>query len=261
MASIKGSFSIKRAINDLRIFYRDAGPGCYLYYDDANLTILKALVVGPKDTPYFGGFYCFNLTLGDSYPMAPPTAKYLTTDGYIRLGPNIYQTGNVCLSILNTWGDKDWTPVQNLLNIVTVLQSILNDNPLNNEPNYYKSKITDPKCHDYIGYVHYHNYAYAIAHILQHPPVPELHQIMINHFLEDYPEHVNILQKLIASNYNNTTINTIYSHSSKLDFTSALNKINEIKKMIDDGRLKADPLNCDYADLKASIALRPIPSK
>jgi ubiquitin-protein ligase len=247
------SLHIKRTLRDLKIFYKDCPPGTFIYFDEADVTKLKVMVIGPKDTPYFGGFYCFDLNITTSFPLVPPEAKFLTTDGKIRIGPNIYENGKVCLSMLNTWGDKDWTPVQNLLNIVVVFQNILNDNPLNNEPNYYKSDKTVPQCYSYIGYVYYHNFVYSICHILQFPPIGELHQVMIDSFLENYQSYIDKCNELIKSEYNNIVANTIYGHATKLDFKFALNKLIETKKMIDNGTIVLSPLNKNYKEISDSM--------
>jgi len=58
-----------------------------------------------------------------------------------RLNPNLYNSGEVCLSLLNTWsGDKNqmWTPgVSTMLQVLVSIQGlILNAKPYFNEPGY-----------------------------------------------------------------------------------------------------------------------------
>ena len=61
--------------------------------------------------------------------------------GGLRLNPNLYNCGKVCLSLLNTWsGDKNekWIPgVSTILQVLVSIQGlILNTKPYFNEPGY-----------------------------------------------------------------------------------------------------------------------------
>ena len=55
-----------------------------------------------------------------------------------RFNPNLYENGKVCLSLLNTWKGETWTSCQNIRSILLTLITILNENPLENEPGYTK---------------------------------------------------------------------------------------------------------------------------
>lgn len=61
--------------------------------------------------------------------------------GGLRLNPNLYDCGKVCLSLLNTWTGKNnemWDPKQStMLQVLVSIQAlILNANPFFNEPGY-----------------------------------------------------------------------------------------------------------------------------
>lgn len=61
--------------------------------------------------------------------------------GGLRLNPNLYNCGKVCLSLLNTWsGNKNekWLPgVSTMLQVLVSIQGlILNTKPYFNEPGY-----------------------------------------------------------------------------------------------------------------------------
>ena len=61
--------------------------------------------------------------------------------GGLRLNPNLYDCGKVCLSLLNTWsGNKNemWMPkTSTMLQVLVSIQAlILNTNPFFNEPGY-----------------------------------------------------------------------------------------------------------------------------
>ena len=63
--------------------------------------------------------------------------------GGLRLNPNMYESGKVCLNILNTWtgkGNEVWNPTSsNILQIfVSIQRLVLNAKPYFNEPGYEK---------------------------------------------------------------------------------------------------------------------------
>lgn len=63
--------------------------------------------------------------------------------GGLRLNPNLYENGKVCLSLLNTWtgkGNEVWNPSSsNVLQVLVSIQGlVLNAKPYFNEPGYDK---------------------------------------------------------------------------------------------------------------------------
>ena len=48
-----------------------------------------AMIVGSEDTPYFGGFYLFEITYPFDYPHSPPVIVYHTNGGGVRFHPNL----------------------------------------------------------------------------------------------------------------------------------------------------------------------------
>lgn len=73
--------------------------------DDGKMTLLKAIITGPTETPYTGGVYEFDIYFPNGYPRCPPKVKFRTTGaGSVRFNPNLYNEGKVCLSLLGTWG-------------------------------------------------------------------------------------------------------------------------------------------------------------
>lgn len=113
------------------------------------------LIEGAEDTPYEMGFYLISFDFtktGDhdyeesthTYPDEPPRCKYITLSP-VRQSPNLYEGGKVCLSILGTWGEKNWKPNKNIEKILVAIQSmVLIEQPIDCEPPYDRSK-TQPK--------------------------------------------------------------------------------------------------------------------
>jgi len=108
---------------------------------EKNLGLWTALIVGPEDTPYAHGMYLFEVRVDlNKYPHFPPTVKMLTTDGKTRINPNLYANGKVCLSILGTWSGPGWIQSMTLSSVLMQIQTLMNEDPLQNEPGYEKTK-------------------------------------------------------------------------------------------------------------------------
>ncbi|CAL8107205.1 unnamed protein product [Calicophoron daubneyi] len=128
---------ILRITKDLRSICNDPAPGICVIPDDEDLTKAYALITGPFDTPYEGGFFLFFIQFPPEYPLRPPRVKLMTTgNGTVRFNPNLYKNGKVCLSILGTWTGPEWTPAQSLWSVLISIQSLMNDQPYHNEPGF-----------------------------------------------------------------------------------------------------------------------------
>jgi ubiquitin-protein ligase len=67
-----------------------AATGIYYMSDESNIFHGMAMLVGQKDTPYYGGYYFFDIIFPADYPFAPIKVKTLTQDGKTRFNPNMY---------------------------------------------------------------------------------------------------------------------------------------------------------------------------
>lgn len=112
-------------------------PNIFVCPDDETVTRIHAIIVGPSDTPYEGGFFYFVLKLPSDYPINPPTVKLMTTgNGAVRFNPNLYNCGKVCLSILGTWEGPKWTSVMSVQSVLVSISSLMSEKPFFNEPGY-----------------------------------------------------------------------------------------------------------------------------
>ena len=129
-------------MNEIDI-YRSCCP-CYaetIYvraFED-RMDLLRVVMAGARGTPYHDGLFFFDLQLPPSYPAVPPQVFYHSFG--LRLNPNLYESGTVCLSLLNTFdgeGTEVWSPtISSILQVVVSLQSlVLNDKPYYNEAGY-----------------------------------------------------------------------------------------------------------------------------
>jgi ubiquitin-conjugating enzyme E2 Z len=133
--------ALRRIISDIKEIRKNplTGHGIYYEHDDTDILKGRALIIGPADTPYADGFYLFKFQFPANYPHAPPKVEFCTSDGYTRFNPNLYRTGKVCLSILNTWKGEPWSGCQTISSVLLALCTVLNDEPLLNEPGIMKS--------------------------------------------------------------------------------------------------------------------------
>lgn len=158
--------TMNRLIKDVKEITQHPLSDNSIYYshDEENMLKGYAMIIGPSDTPYFGGYYFFELNFPVNYPYSPPHIIYCTNAEKIRFNPNLYVNGKVCLSLLNTWKGEQWTSCQTISSILLTICTILIKNPLLNEPG-----INDHH-HDFEKYnkiIQYKNIDIAILQILQ----------------------------------------------------------------------------------------------
>ena len=133
--------TISRLLKDVKQILKNplTENGIYYIHDDTDMMKGYALIIGPSDTPYFGGNYFFELNYPVDYPHSPPKVKYWTNANKIRFNPNLYVCGKVCVSLLNTWRGDQWTSCQTISTVLLTLCTLLCSNPLLNEPGVCKS--------------------------------------------------------------------------------------------------------------------------
>lgn len=113
--------------------------GIYIHFDEDNMLKAKAMIIGPKDSLYEGGFLFFNIVFPKNYPFSPPDIAYVSRNN-IRIHPNIYVShhssglGKICLSILGTWNGPKWTSIMDITTVLLCIQSLLDSNPFHHEP-------------------------------------------------------------------------------------------------------------------------------
>lgn len=146
---------VLRIQHELHNLLRDPVPFIYVHADEADITKISALIIGPLETPYAAGFFRFDVRVGSEYPMNPPRVMLQTTDGgRVRFNPNLYADGKVCLSILGTWAGPSWSSAESLSSVLLSIQSLMCPQPYHNEPGYEKKgdAATKTAYNDYIRY-------------------------------------------------------------------------------------------------------------
>ncbi|KAL0227856.1 hypothetical protein RCL1_003999 [Eukaryota sp. TZLM3-RCL] len=109
----------RRLVSDLRRLQKDAPHGIAAAPSQEDVLKWTAVIFGGSGTPFEDGVFRLSLTFSESYPNEPPKVKFLSK----MFHPNIYNDGSICLDILS----NNWTPVYDVVSILTSIQSLLGD--------------------------------------------------------------------------------------------------------------------------------------
>lgn len=102
-----------------------AKSGCEKYaavrvgMEPKDISIWYGLVVGPKDTAFYGMVFCVKLGIPSNYPHSPPSATFIP----VVTHPNISNNG-ICVNVLK---NEAWSTTSKLLTIFQQLNYLLND--------------------------------------------------------------------------------------------------------------------------------------
>jgi ubiquitin-protein ligase len=85
MTTFVSKETISRLLKDVKQILKNplTENGIYYIHDDTDMLKGYALIIGPSDTPYFGGNYFFELNYPADYPHSPPKVKYWTIPIYM----------------------------------------------------------------------------------------------------------------------------------------------------------------------------------
>ncbi|OMO73321.1 Ubiquitin-conjugating enzyme, E2 [Corchorus olitorius] len=129
----------KKIQEEWRILEKDLPDTIFVRVCESRMDLLRAVIIGAEGTPYHDGLFFFDVFFPASYPKVPPLVYYHS--GGLRLNPNLYNCGKVCLSLLGTWSGKKnekWIPgMSTMLQVLVSIQAlILNQKPYFNEPGW-----------------------------------------------------------------------------------------------------------------------------
>ncbi|CAG0913048.1 unnamed protein product [Notodromas monacha] len=186
-----------------RTILKDPPPGIVVIPDKSDMTQLHALITGPDDTPYEGGIFRFFIRCPPNYPIHPPRVKLLTTgNGVVRFNPNLYSNGKVCLSILGTWEGPGWVASMGLASLLISIQSLLNDEPLHNEPGLEKeslSPIGRPEVEKYNAYLVHETLRVAVCDTVEMCLAGslnlEIQEVVYEYFMNMFDHYVATAEK------------------------------------------------------------------
>jgi ubiquitin-conjugating enzyme E2 Z len=241
--------TIQRLLKDVKEIIRNplTDQGIYYTHDDTDILKGYAMIVGPSDTPYFGGYYFFEFVFPVDYPHSPPKVKYCTNGNNIRFNPNLYACGKVCVSLLNTWRGDQWTSCQSISTILLTLCTLLCKNPLLNEPGVNKFHID---MDDYNQIIEFANLNIAVCDILSKkegvylPFFGNFYPFMKELFLKNYEKLLEFASKK-NNELKNTEVNfktTFYSMNINVDYNVVINRLKSTFEKVEPNSTTHPPL-------------------
>lgn len=188
---------IKRLHKDIKELHNNPIDQLYYHIDENDITNIMFMIIGPPNTPYEYGYFIFKAKISKKYPFKPPEVKFLSTDGYIRFHPFLYETGKICLSLLNTWAGPQWTSIQTLRSILLSIQSIFTDKAFLDEPGHEND--SPYMVNTYNKIIEYYKYKFAIHYQLNNKIFPIFYDIQKDLFLKNYDFIQNKITNLIQT--------------------------------------------------------------
>jgi ubiquitin-protein ligase len=107
----------RRLMADLKNLKKENPDGVSAQPNSDSIFLWTGVIQGPSESAWEGGIFKIALKFPESYPIDPPTVKFLTQ----MFHPNIYPDGKVCVDVLQT----KWTATSDVLSILISLQVLL----------------------------------------------------------------------------------------------------------------------------------------
>jgi ubiquitin-protein ligase len=239
MNAIISKETISRLLKDVKHIIKNplTEQGIYYLHDDVDMLKGYALIIGPSETPYFGGNYFFELVYPQDYPHSPPKVKYCTNGNNVRFNPNLYVCGKVCISLLNTWHGDQWTSCQTISTVLLTLCTLLCKDPLLNEPGVSKDN-NDMKSYDEI--IQYSNIDIAICNIIEKkesvymPFFENFYPFVKANFMKNYDKLLEFAEKKNRDfNSETKTFKTrFYSMNIHVNYNKLIEKLKHNKLLV-----------------------------
>jgi ubiquitin-conjugating enzyme E2 Z len=233
--------AVKRLLKDIGEMIKTPLHDQGIYYKHSETDILEgwALIIGPRDSLYRDGYYFFKFEFPTDYPHAPPLLHYFTNDGITRFHPNFYKSGKVCVDILNTWRGEKWSGCQTISSVLLTLVSIMDNEPILNEPGITKK---NPDYLNYHNLVEYRNFSfsiyeliYSIENFCKYIPIKEkehldyFYSIMKTHYVSNKDAIMKKLQeKKECILHPEIVHSSLYLFGFKIDYTQLISLFEKL---------------------------------
>ena len=240
MNTIISKDTISRLLKDVKYIFKNplTENGIYYIHDDTDMMKGYALIIGPSDTPYFGGNYFFEITYPTDYPHSPPKVKYCTNGNNIRFNPNLYKCGKVCISLLNTWRGDQWTSCQSISTVLLTLCTLLCNNPLLNEPGVLPSHLDNKPYNEIILFA---NLDIAVCDIITKKSgiymqiFDNFYPFIKENFNKNYDKLMEFAENKLKNDFIDSTIlkTGYYSLCVDINYKKVIEKLKESKTFIE----------------------------
>jgi len=194
-----------RLLRDVREVMTCPEPGIYYKHSETDMLRGYALIIGPPDSLYHGGYYFYKFKFPPDYPHSPPVLEFLTNDGETRMHPNMYKNRKVCVSILNTWRGEQWSGCQTIKSVLLTLMSLLDSKPLLHEPGITEK---NPDYEAYHRIIQYKAFEFCMLRMLKSADAfkqiiadiehhEQFYEHMCDEFRKHHPQHLERLTALM----------------------------------------------------------------
>ncbi|KAJ1824356.1 E2 ubiquitin-protein ligase peroxin 4 [Coemansia sp. RSA 2675] len=122
--------AVRRLLKELQDIQNDPSEEIVFLapIDDESILRWRAVLRGPRDSPYEGGHFELHISVPEQYPIRPPTLTFVTPVCH----PNVhFETGEICLDILKSQWSPAWTLTSTCLAIQVLLANPEPSSPLN----------------------------------------------------------------------------------------------------------------------------------
>jgi ubiquitin-conjugating enzyme E2 Z len=218
----------RRLEKDIKTMLGDemASLGIYYTVDESDMRRGFTLIFGPEDSRYANCPLLFSVEYPLDYPISPPIVRILTSDGHTRFHPNLYIEGKVCLSILGTYPGPSWVSSMNIGSVFKSIISLLDNNPIVNEPGWESYNEKHPAAKAYADFVEFH----LVKHTLkEYEKYRDGKNTLWSHFSDTFeqfwPNHLEKIQnrlKLKALDEPNHCTNILYGMQGTIHWAKLL---------------------------------------
>ena len=111
--------SLRRIKKELIEMQQNPPENCSAGPSDDDLFHWTGSIIGPTDSPYFGGIFNLKVDFPTDYPFKAPKVTFLTKIYH----PNINSAGGICLDILK----DQWSPALTISKVLLSVCSLLTD--------------------------------------------------------------------------------------------------------------------------------------
>jgi ubiquitin-protein ligase len=183
-----------------------------------DLGVIKAYILAPVGSIYENTFIKVKITLTDNYPFEPPKVIFEHYNQLgVRMHPNLYDCGRVCLSILGTFRGDPWTSVMTIEYILRSIQCLLDDKPMLHEPGRKNNK-------EYNNFIRYFSLQVLLIDYLKNETDPILKEFIFKHTKSNY-------SKICKLTFDSTIVSNVGYTGKSIKVQDDLLK-NEIKLLI-----------------------------
>ena len=111
--------TLQRITKELKEIQNDPPANCSAGPEGDDMYEWQASIMGPKDSPYYGGVFWLKIHFPKDYPFKPPKVMFLTRIYH----PNISSSGAICIDILK----DNWSPALTISKVLLCICSLLDD--------------------------------------------------------------------------------------------------------------------------------------